>query len=177
MTNDISHTQILSYQLEWQKKFENEKEKLKHVFGDMAREIEHIGSTSVEGLSSKPIIDIAVLIKRSADVDTFTEPLTKIGYQFHSLSTERYFFRKGEPIEFHVSIAYTDKGGFWERQILFRDYLRNHPEARDEYAKLKDNLLESDPTGRGAYIEGKSEFVKKILHLAEEEKKIVNMMR
>jgi GrpB-like predicted nucleotidyltransferase (UPF0157 family) len=164
--DNISHTIIMPYQPSWRDKFEKEKIVLQNLFNNKAIEIEHIGSTSIEGLPSKPIIDIAVMIDNQSDADTFTESLAKIGYKFHSSSTERHFYRKGDPIEYHLSIAYTDRGGFWPRQIMFRDYLRSHLEARNEYAKLKKNLLQQDPTGVGEYLSGKTEFVNKILKLA-----------
>lgn len=169
--NDISHIQLLPYQSSWKEKFQVEKTKIQNVFGDLAISIEHIGSTSIDGLSSKPIIDIAVLIDKMESADKFIKPLDHLGYWYDKLNSsgERHFFRKGKPTEFHLSIAYTDKGNFWERQILFRDYLRNHAEARNEYARLKADLLEKDPTGRGEYIKGKTEFVDKILVLSRDQ--------
>ncbi len=166
--SNISHTKIVPHQYYWSKKFEEEKEKLQSIFGERALEIEHIGSTSIPGLSAKPIIDVAVMVEMSQDADSFTEPLAKAGYRFDSdsASTERHFYRKGEPAEYHLSVAYTDRGGFWVRQILFRNYLRNHSDSRDEYATLKAELLKNDPTGSGSYFGGKSEFVYKILNLA-----------
>jgi GrpB-like predicted nucleotidyltransferase (UPF0157 family) len=167
--SDTSHTQLLPYQASWKEKFQTEKEKLQNIFGDKALKIEHIGSTSIEGLLAKPIIDIAVMVKNHEEADEFTESLSKIGYKFDSMSTERHYYTKGSPDEFHLSIAYIDRGGFWERQILFRDYLRSHSEARDEYAEIKVAMLLKDPTGSDEYIAGKSEFVQKILKLAKEE--------
>lgn len=155
---------IVPYQADWQTMFRAEKERLKTVFGDAALEIEHIGSTAVEGLAAKPIIDIAVMVKSHQDANGFTEPLAQIGYDFDQLSTERHFYTKGDPIEYHLSIAYTDRGGFWDRQILFRDYLRTHPDARDEYAVLKKQLLQADPSGKRY---DKTEFVNRILRQAE----------
>ena len=163
---NIAHTTLLPYQHSWKEKFDKEKSKLLEIFGNKAIAIEHIGSTSIPGLLSKPIVDIAVLIKSRADADAFTEPLASIGYMFHSSSTERHFYTKGNPIEYHVSIAYADQGGFLPRQILFRDYLRAHPEALDEYAVLKEGLLQKDPTGKGNYTNGKTDFIQKVLKLA-----------
>lgn len=166
--NNISHTILVPYQDSWERKFDQEKEMLLEAFGDKAIAIEHIGSTSIPGLSSKPIIDIAVLIEKAEEGGEFVELLKELGYWHDepSSSGERYFFRKGDPTEFHLSIAYKDKGGFWDRQILFRDYLRANAEARDEYAKLKKELLGKEQTGAGEYIKGKTEFVQKILKLA-----------
>lgn len=169
--NNISHAILLPYQPAWAEKFDQEKERLSRVFGDKALAIEHIGSTSIPGLSAKPIIDIAVLIEKAEEGDEFVESLKKLGYWYDepSSSGERHFFRKGDPTEFHLSIAYKDRGGFWERQILFRDYVRKHDDLRDEYAQLKDLLLQSDPTGKDSYITGKSDFVNKVLDLARKE--------
>jgi len=168
---DLSHTKLIPYQSSWADKFETEKDNLQKIFNDRTISIEHIGSTSIPGLSAKPIIDIAVLIEKREDGDSFIESVEKLGYQYNKLNSsgERHFFRKGNPTEFHLSIAYKDKGSFWERQILFRDYLRNHSDLRDEYQKLKESLLQNDPTGKGNYLSGKSEFVNKILRLAEKE--------
>ena len=90
----------------------------------------------------------------------------KYRYEERSSSSERHFFRKGNPTEFHCSICYKDRGSYWERQILFRDYLRKHPEVLSDYQELKIRLLEKYPTGRGGYVSGKTEFVEKILILA-----------
>lgn len=166
---DSSHTKLILYQSSWVDKFETEKEKLKEIFSNKAIAIEHIGSTSIPGLSAKPIIDIAVLIEKREDGDSFIELVEKSGYQYDKLNSsgERHFFRKGNPTKFHLSISYQDKGSFWERQILFRNYLRNHSEFRDEYQKLKENLFKNDPTGKEGYLSGKSDFVSKILTLAK----------
>ncbi len=164
---------ISPYQADWQEKFSAERDRLEAVFGDAALEIEHIGSTAVEGLASKPIIDIAVMVKSHESADGFIEPLAKIGYEFLPSTcwnippsrAERHFLIKGDPIEYDLSIAYTDRGGFWPRQILFRDFLRDQTEARDEYAVLKGRLLQADPSGEG-YSGGKTDFVFRILRQA-----------
>jgi len=162
------HTKIIPYQQEWPEKFELEKQRLQQIFGDKALEIEHIGSTSIHGISSKPIIDIAVLIDHIDDEESFINDLEKISYihDTEDLSTERHFFRKYGEDDFHLSIAYNNQGGFWLRQILFRDYLRNHLDLRDEYGNLKKDLLEQDPSGSDEYIRGKTNFVYKVLNLA-----------
>ena len=158
---------ISTYQADWIRKFNAEKEILKPVFGGVALEIEHIGSTAVEGLASKPIVDIAVLIDSHEHADGFVEPLARIGYNFEprASSGERHFYTKGDPTEFNLSVAYADRGGFWMRQILFRDYLRTNLEARNEYAALKEQLLRIDPSGNG-YTKGKTDFVYRILRQA-----------
>lgn len=169
--NNILGREFSSEYTLWKEKFLTESETLRNIFGSEAMEIEHIGSTAIEGLSGKPIVDMAVLIKSYQDADKFIEPLESLGYRYdkEKSSGERHLFRKGNPTEFHLSIAYSDKGGFWERQILFRDYLRTHPEFREEYEKLKEDLLKKDSVDSETYTSGKTEFVQKILYLAKQD--------
>jgi GrpB-like predicted nucleotidyltransferase (UPF0157 family) len=141
----------------WKIQFEKESVEIKEVFGSNLLDIQHIGSTSIPDLLSKPIIDIAVRIALFSNADKFIKPLGEIGYVYkpEMSSTERHFFQKGNPIQFHLSISYDDRGGYWKRQILFRDYLRNNTEARREYESIKFKGLD------------KSAFVQKILLLAK----------
>lgn len=156
---------LSTYDPQWSRKFQNEKHKLQEAFGMKLLAIEHIGSTAIPGLLSKPIIDIAIVIQDHEDADFFSHPLEKLGYMFHSKSTERHFYQKGKPVEFHLSIAYADRGGFWSRQMMFRDYLRAHTELLCEYADLKSQLIKQFPSGKGDYSEGKTTFVDKVLTL------------
>ncbi len=169
---DASHMEIRDYDPKWVEVYNEEAKKIKDLLGDKILTIEHIGSTSIPGLASKPIIDIAIVTPTSEDANDLIKPLATIGYPFdldlHIKNnwTERHFFRKGDPTEFHLSISYADKGSFLERQILFRDYLRNHPEDRDAYEKLKKDLLKKYPTGKGEYLDSKKDFVMGILKKA-----------
>jgi len=166
---DASNQQIAAYDPAWITSYQTEIEKLKPVFGDSFVAIEHIGSTSIPELASKPIIDIAVLIDAHEKADQFVESLEELGYMFdkdlHAKTQfpERHFFRKGNPPRFHLSIAYADKAKFWQRQILFRDWLRNHAGDREEYEQLKKKLIAEDPTGGNTYIGGKTPFIQEIL--------------
>lgn len=162
---DTSHESLNTYDSEWEKTYLEEEQKIRDVLGDGVVDIQHIGSTAVPGLASKSIIDIAVLLKSHTEAEAHIEPLKELGYMFDEVahakgpSPERHFFRKGNPTQFHLSLGYADKGSFWKRQILFRDYLRNHPDVRDEYQKIKEQGLTVDPSGMDAYIEHKTKFI------------------
>jgi GrpB-like predicted nucleotidyltransferase (UPF0157 family) len=158
--------ELSNYDPRWVKDFEKEKIEIQRLFGVKMLAIEHIGSTAIPGLLSKPIIDIAVMIQNHEDADSFTSRLGIIGYMFNSKSTERHFYQKGQPIKFHLSVAYAERDGFWIRQVMFRDYLRSHPASLAEYADLKKKLIADFPEGKGDYSYGKTEFVNRILALA-----------
>lgn len=165
---NISHTTLEQYNPEWIQLYETEKKKLEECFDGEILGIEHIGSTSIPGLPAKPIIDIMILIDSHENVEKFILKLETLGYPFNQTSltdksTERHLFRKGNPTQYHLSIAYADRGGFWKRQLAFRDYLREHPNERDRYAELKHTLIKQDPTGKKGYIEGKTDLINEIL--------------
>lgn len=166
---------IENYSPEWPKKYELEAEKIKAVLGDDVKDIQHIGSTSIPGVISKPLIDIGVLVDSIDDIDSFVKKLEPLGYSYKPdmSSIERIFLRKGDPVEYHLSIA-CPKHTFWSRQMNFRDYLRKHRELIEEYNQLKSKNIEvtpeedfSDLSRSKIYNQGKSEFVEKVLKLAE----------
>ncbi|MBS3904041.1 MAG: GrpB family protein [Simkania sp.] len=160
----------------WPHKFKIKSVNISEVLDKQIKDIQHIGSTSIPELSAKPIIDIGVLVDSISDIDLFVSKLSKIGYEHKPdmSSVERIFFRKGNPVEYHLSIACPNHL-FWNRNIIFRDYLRTHPDLVKEYEELKiKNLREtpesdfSDLSRSKTYNQGKGDFVKKILYLAGE---------
>lgn len=162
--------QIVSYDSEWPKIFQAEKDLILATLGQKIVNIQHIGSTAIPGIAAKPIIDIAVLIENHQDAEQLTPMLSKIGYLFNSASTERHYYVKDGLLQYHLSLAYADRGGFWARQLLFRDYLIQHHDLAHEYEELKKHLLTEYPDGSQLYTDGKNEFVQKILALAQENK-------
>lgn len=170
MEKEIS---IEDYNSKWAKKFEEEKVKLKEILNDKVISIEHIGSTSIEGLGAKPIIDIAIGVKDLETVMDFNEPLQKLGYEFvyHKEFPERRFFRKGEwRAGTHHLHFYEFESEHWNNQILFRDYLRTYPNALKEYQQLKVNLAAKYRFDRVSYTEAKAPFIQKILYKAKKER-------
>lgn len=158
------------YSQQWKNLYEEETVRIKDIIGDLAIDIQHIGSTAIPGMIAKPIIDIAVMLPSLDKAKDLIKPLANLGYNYDesASSSERYFFRKGEPVQYHLSLT-APNVSFWRRQILFRDYLINHPSIAKEYEELKIKLIEKDPTGREDYLNEKSPFVQKISKLAEKE--------
>lgn len=167
---------LKEYSTEWIEKYNREEKSIKQTLSSEIIDIQHIGSTAVPGLSAKPIIDIAVLVSSIQDISHFTNLLKNIGYDYKEdmSSVERIFLRKGSPVEYHLSITcslYT----YWERQILFRDYLKSHKEFLDEYKNLKEQAIKEIPDSdfddlsrSGTYSSIKGPFIEKVLKLAKE---------
>jgi GrpB-like predicted nucleotidyltransferase (UPF0157 family) len=166
---------IVEYTHEWVTLYEKEKELIQKVIGHIAVAIEQVGSTAVPGLGAKPTIDIMVGLHRLADAEKCLEPLGSIGYEYqpeHEASMpERRFFRKGQPPkEQHYHLHMVEKrSDFWKQHLLFRDYLRTHPETTQQYYKLKKELASKYGSNREGYTEAKTSFIESIIAKAKHE--------
>jgi GrpB-like predicted nucleotidyltransferase (UPF0157 family) len=154
----------------WKILYEKEIKKIREAIGDFINDIQHIGSTAIPGIAAKPIIDIAVMLSSLDKAKKLIKPLAEIGYEYDEpvSSSERYFFRKGKPTKYHLSLT-APNVTFWQRQVLFRDYLIKYPEEAKKYEKLKLGMIKKDPTGRKSYLKAKAPYVQRILELAEKE--------
>lgn len=149
---------------EWKTAFDAEKQRLQNVFGELTTDIQHIGSTSVEGLSVKPIIDIAVGLTALADFEL-------VRSRFHQLSDYsikennipgEILIRKGPAEDCSAFIHVLERNGTKMQQMLrFRDTLRNHPEICYAYETLKRTLAEKFPHDRERHTAAKANFIQR----------------
>lgn len=172
MADAVNEVRIVDYNPDWPRMFEEEKARLLAAAGQWIEEIQHVGSTSIPGLAAKPIIDIMIAIYTLADVPECVAPIENLGYDYlgeHGLP-ERYFFRKprldGWKQRTHHIHMVLKGSNQWINQVGFRDYLRAHPEARQQYEDLKRTLAQQYRNDRIAYTDAKQEFVFAILRQA-----------
>lgn len=155
---------LVEYDPEWPVMFARERELLRSVLGEAVVQIEHIGSTSVEGLVSKPIIDILIGLRDFGEADGLVKRIVGLGYvyypQYEEVMPDRRFFKKmeGEAATHHIHMVEVG-GTFWERHLRFRDYLRGHPDTREEYAMLKRELAKRDWVDTNDFAKAKTEFI------------------
>ncbi len=166
---------VEEYNPDWVDSFLQEKESLLSALCSNIIDLEHIGSTSVFDLAAKPIIDILIGVKTLDEAEKCIPILEKMNYQyvpeFEDILPERRYFCKpsqgeGHDIHLHMTILGSD---FWERQLLFRNYLRMHSDARDRYSKLKKRLAKKHRNNREAYTNAKEDFILKCIEKAREE--------
>ncbi|WP_346891428.1 GrpB family protein [Clostridium sp. UBA3887] len=163
---------IVPYSFNWKEIYKEEEKLLYHLLGKTAIDIQHVGSTSIEGLDSKPIIDIAVGVKSLDDVDKHRNLLEANGYQFRDNAgiEGRVMFAKGrEDLKTHYLHIEIINGELWKNHIYFRDYLRLNKEAVEEYSRLKKNLASKYTNDRGSYTNAKNEFINSVLKKVKEE--------
>ncbi len=162
---------IESYNSDWPRFFEEEKKRLEAVFSGCLVSIEHIGSTAVAGLDAKPIIDIMLGVESFSVIEERLSALGDLAYVYmpqyeDEMPERRFFYKEIEGKRSHHLHAVEIDSDFWKRHLLFRDYLRTHPEALLEYANLKHKLAREFREDREAYTDAKSDFIERIQKLA-----------
>ena len=163
---------IVEHNRDWKLFFTLEVERIYQVLNpDLIVRIEHFGSTAIPGLAAKPIIDILIgvnsleVAKQQAVV-----PLESLGYAFwrDNPDSKRMFLVKGLPPDsprtHHIHIVEPDSI-LWER-LIFRDYLRKHPEEAQRYEQLKYNLARKYKCDREAYTAGKTKYIESVMQKA-----------
>ena len=161
---------IKPHQKEWHEEYLKERCKLNVLLGEEMIAIEHIGSTAVEGLGAKPLVDMMIGVTDLRITDKWIEDLSKIGYEYVPKETSNWrFFRKGKwragTHHIHVYIYNSDE---WRNNLLFRDFLKKHEWARKEYRELKEVLAATYPFDRVSYTNAKAPFIQNIIKLAKQ---------
>lgn len=153
--------EVVEFSTKWATDFHQESISLNDIFKEELLEIHHIGSTAVEGLSAKPVIDIMPIVRDIHQVDLCNEKMIMLGYTpkgENGLPGRRYFQKGGDNRTHHVHI-YEQGNPEIERHLIFRNYLRKHPVAARKYGELKITLAQQFPYDVDSYINGKDKFV------------------
>jgi len=157
---------------EWARLFNKEKQLLLDTFGDRIIDIEHVGSTAIQEVPAKPLIDMNVAITSLDDgyIKEFVAPLEKLGYHYMHKYPERHFFAKGPEAKrtHHLNLVELNSNQ-WNNSMMFRDYMRRNKQAREEYVALKVKLANQYAEDRASYTKEKEDFIQKIIQLAKAE--------
>ena len=161
---------IVPHDPQWPDHYAREHGRISHTLGRRVSVIEHIGSTAVKDLATKPIIDIMAGAAASTTAEDCLRPLAEIGYTEVTAQPEipdwHYCIaRSGSNLSFHLHLV-THPSLHWDRHILFRDYQRRHREAAGQYGELKTRLARECTADRQTYTEGKAAFARRIEGLA-----------
>ncbi len=145
---------LAPYDPSWPAQYEGEAAKICAALGDAALVLEHVGSTSIPGLSAKPILDILLALANSGDEASYVPALTAQGYRLHLREPdwEQHRVMKGDApfVNLHV---FTIGSPEITRMLAFRDRCRTHPEELALYAKTKRALARSGLAPRAALRE------------------------
>jgi len=159
----------------WAYFFQELKEIIKHELNGIIIDIEHVGSTSIPNLAAKPIIDLDIVIESREMIPEISKKLRNLGYTHNGdqgIPGREAYKRDSEEVPYtpvrkqwlYHHLYVVDKNSKeLKRHLYFRDYLRSHPEAREDYAKLKRKLAKEFRNRIDDYVDGKSKFIERIL--------------
>ena len=155
----------------WKNQYEEEKQNLISLLNGDDIRINHIGSTAINNIRAKPIVDILIEIPKNTSMEDIKARLVNGGYICMAENENRKSFNKGYTDKgfaekvFHVHLRYYGDNN----ELYFRDYLNCHPDIAEEYERLKLSLLKKYEHDRDGYTNAKSEFVEKYTNLAKTE--------
>jgi GrpB-like predicted nucleotidyltransferase (UPF0157 family) len=156
--------ELVDYDPAWPRWYAAVAARIRVAIAETALVLEHAGSTSVPGLSAKPIIDVVLGVPASTDEDTYVPALEAAGFEFAIREPEWHehrLFRGVDPrTNVHVFSADCPEIA---RMISFRDWLRTHPDDRDRYEREKRRLAERTWVTVQAYADAKTDVVREIV--------------
>ena len=167
------YLELMDYQEDYPSIYDKEKEELLRIYKDRIRQIDHVGSTSIKDIISKPIIDITIQTDDLDDFKEFTE--SNIEGDIYTVKKEPtmggdYLIRKEEDGKVKAFIHVYKTGDINAiKTILFRDYMNNHEDERKRYEDLKNDLYRRFKDDRQAYVLGKDEYIKGVIEKALKE--------
>jgi GrpB-like predicted nucleotidyltransferase (UPF0157 family) len=153
---------IVDYDPAWPALAAAELRRMEDALGGVAVRLEHMGSTAVPGLASKPILDLQLSVESLQPRERHVEPLERLGYLYvpDPESPDYHLFARPpqRPRTHHLHVC--ESGSDHEvRHVAVRDFLRVHPNEVAEYAALKRQVVARHAQDRLAYIEGKDAYV------------------
>ena len=153
---------VLPHNPYWKEEFKRiESELLIHI-GDVVVTIEHVGSTSVEGLHAKPIIDIDIVIENNMFL-IVKQKLKEIGYEHVGdlgiKDREAFSYTNKEHLMEHHLYVCDENSSELKRHITFRDYLRKNANERERYGKIKIEMAKKFPHDIDQYLLGKQSVI------------------
>jgi len=171
--------EVVSYRKEWETIFKTEKRLIVNALSNLFKvNVEHIGSTSVQGLSAKPIIDILIefpVLTCETKIIILSK-MREIGYENMSNAEQEkrmtlgkgYDLHDTEKQKFHAHIR--EKSGDFQDEIYFRNYLRENFDAKKRYETLKNDLANKHKNNREDYTNAKTNFITAVIETAKNKK-------
>lgn len=176
MALKVGTVHLEDYNPFWKEMYKEEEKKLKELLKDNVIEIMHVGSTSIEGLRSKPVIDIMITVKDLKEVENFKHLFTNnLGYDFKDDGgiNGEYLVRKGsEDARTHFIHIIEENSERYDNFVYFKRSLESHPEKIVEYQKLKEELSKKYSNDRKSYTASKNDFIQNIISLYKKENSI-----
>ena len=154
---------VASYDTRWPSEFEWAAGEIVAAIGSNLLALHHIGSTSIPGMYAKPVIDMLAVANDLSGIDQGVAKLEQLGYEAMGEFgiVGRRYFRRDDDVgrRTHQIHAFAARSPHIRRHVLFRDFMRAHPQSAKQYGQLKLKLAADHPFDMGAYMDGKDSFI------------------
>jgi GrpB-like predicted nucleotidyltransferase (UPF0157 family) len=162
----MKKVEVVPHHPKWQDLFDVESKSVADALGENVVNVYHIGSTAIQGIYAKPIIDLLVEVKDIVKVDGQNSSMELLGYEVmgeFGISGRRYFRKDNqEGVRTHHIHTFQVGSEQVKRHLAFRNYMIAHPEDAQRYSELKRSLAREYPTNIDRYIDGKDGFIKEM---------------
>lgn len=168
MSRDVDEpVTVLEYDPRWPSWYEADAAEIARALGRRLRAVEHFGSTSVPGLTAKPIVDVLVAPVAWPLASADRESLEARGYEHHGEAgvPGREYFRRRSGHATNLAVVDFD-GLLWRDNLLLRDYLRGHPAVALAYGRRKSDVWNAGARTLLAYSAAKAGEVAALLDAA-----------
>jgi GrpB-like predicted nucleotidyltransferase (UPF0157 family) len=178
-----NHIEVVEYDPAWADAYGRAAARVGRALGDRLERVEHIGSTAVPGLGAKPIVDLRVMVGADEALEDCVTALASatnfeyvadmdhwkvLGREVAEVPESERFPEDGDAVRaYNLHLTHVD-GDDWPENVRLRDYLRDHADAREEYAAVKREAAREHPDDVEAYTEAKDEMVASLLARARE---------
>lgn len=157
---------VVPYDATWKSAFAHIRQEIEDAIGDLIIGIEHVGSTSVEGLSAKPCIDMDVIIQDNSVLDTVVSRLATIGYIHEGnlgiRDREAFRYTDKPHLQEHHLYVCPQTSAELHRHLTFRDFLRRNPDAVTKYGSVKETAAQLFPDDIDKYIAYKTPCIEEL---------------
>lgn len=161
---------LAPYDPNWPSQFLRLEVRVRQALGDKVLTLEHVGSTSIEGLSAKPIIDMLLVVSDSADEESYVPYLERQGFLLRIREPDWYEHRMLKVMDIKAHLHVFSEGCHEvKRMLTFRDWLRTHDDDKELYEKRKHHLARQTWKYTQHYADAKTEVVQEILSRAMDE--------
>jgi GrpB-like predicted nucleotidyltransferase (UPF0157 family) len=164
LTKHSGPVELVEYDPAWPEQYAREEKKIRRALAERALQVEHAGSTSVPGLSAKPILDIVLVVEDTTDEDAYVPALEAEGYVLRVREPDWYqhrLFKGTDPaVNLHTFPARCEEVG---KMLAFRDHLRSNEADRELYERTKRELAAKNWDWVQHYADAKSDVVKDIV--------------
>lgn len=162
----MRNVEVVPHDSSWRDAFDVEATSVAAALGENVVNVHHIGSTAIQGIYAKPIIDLLVEVEDLVEVDGQRLSMESLGYEAmgeFGIPGRRYFRKNNqEGVRTHHIHIFKVHSEQVRRHLAFRDYMIAHPEDAQRYSELKCRLAREYPMNIDRYIDGKDGFIKEM---------------